>query len=122
MFRKILTGVVALGLIGVPNAVADSHQAISHLHDLRVFGDEILLGTHEGLYRYISKDSIKKLGKESPDVMGLSVLGKRIYASGHPAPGSNLPNPVGLLMSPDKGKSWQQISLQGKVDFHFFVS
>ena len=119
MFRKILTGVVALGLIAAPNAVADSHQAISHLHDLRVFGDEILLGTHEGLYKYISKDSIKKLGKESPDVMGLSVLGKRIYASGHPAPGSNLPNPVGLLMSPDKGKSWQQISLQGKVDFHF---
>ena len=119
MFSKILVGAVALSLIALPNAAADSHQPISHLHDIRVFGNEILLGTHEGLYEYIDRDTFRKLGKESFDVMGLSVVGTRIYASGHPAPGSTLPNPVGLLLSIDKGKSWKKISLQGKVDFHF---
>jgi len=119
VFRKVLAGGLVLSLFALPNAVADSHQAFSHLHDVRVFGNEILLGTHEGLYKYIDRDSFKKIGEESHDVMGLSVFGKRIFASGHPAPGSSLPNPVGLLMSSDKGVTWKKISLQGKTDFHF---
>ncbi len=119
MFRKILAISFALALVMTPNAFADSHQGISHIHNLRVFGNEILLGTHEGLYKYIDAKTHKKIGKDSPDLMGLSVVGKRIFAGGHPAAGSSLPNPVGLIMSTDKGQSWKTISLQGKVDFHF---
>jgi photosystem II stability/assembly factor-like uncharacterized protein len=119
MLSKALTGLVAMSLIATPAAFGSSHQVISHLHDLRVFGNEILLGTHEGLYKYINKDNFVKIGKESPDVMGLSILGNQIFASGHPAKGSDLPNPVGLLVSSDKGQTWKKVSLQGKVDFHF---
>ena len=40
------------------------------------------------------------------------------YASGHPGPGSDLPNPFGLIRSTDGGKTWEQLSRQGESDFH----
>ena len=40
------------------------------------------------------------------------------YASGHPGPGSDLPNPMGLIRSVDGGKTWEQLSRQGESDFH----
>lgn len=110
---------VASGLVLGPPAQANSHSMFSHLHDVRVFGNQILLGTHEGLFEYVNKDTFVQIGKDRPDVMGLSIAGKKIYASGHPAAGSKAVNPVGLIVSNDMGKSWQDISLRGKADFHF---
>ena len=40
------------------------------------------------------------------------------YASGHPQPGSRLPNPLGFMVSTDGGDTWQPRSLQGAADFH----
>lgn len=40
------------------------------------------------------------------------------YASGHPGPGSDLPNPLGLIKSRDGGKTWEPLSRQGESDFH----
>jgi photosystem II stability/assembly factor-like uncharacterized protein len=40
------------------------------------------------------------------------------YASGHPGPGSDLPNPIGLIRSVDGGETWEQLSRQGESDFH----
>ncbi|TAK82081.1 MAG: glycosyl hydrolase [Betaproteobacteria bacterium] len=50
--------------------------------------------------------------------MGFSATAKSIYSSGHPAPGSGLVNPFGLLRSRDGGKSWDQLGLEGEADFH----
>ncbi|MEX2583132.1 MAG: hypothetical protein WD766_07650 [Gemmatimonadota bacterium] len=41
-----------------------------------------------------------------------------MFSSGHPAPGSGLPNPIGFMQSRDAGVTWEPISLQGEVDFH----
>jgi photosystem II stability/assembly factor-like uncharacterized protein len=41
-----------------------------------------------------------------------------LYTSGHPGPGSRLPNPVGLRVSRDVGKTWENVSLAGQADFH----
>lgn len=50
--------------------------------------------------------------------MGFSVAKNAIYTSGHPAPGSPLRNPLGLIKSTDGGKTWRQLSLYGEADFH----
>lgn len=110
---------LTLVLTGAPQI---SHGAtfgsVTHIHSVKVFGNKILMGTHEGLYLYQAANSMKKLGSEDFDVMGLAISGQIIYSSGHPGATSKLPNPIGLLESTDAGKSWKKISLQGKVDFH----
>ena len=92
--------------------------SVSHIHGVKVFGDRVLLNTHEGLYQYLAANSMKKIGREDFDVMGLATYGRTLFASGHPGATSELPNPIGLLSSTDGGKSWKKVSLQGKVDFH----
>jgi photosystem II stability/assembly factor-like uncharacterized protein len=103
-----------------PSALAsgESIGALSHIHSVRAFGDQILLGTHEGLYQYLDEKTVKRISPERFDVMGLAVSSKGFYASGHPGPGSKLPDPVGLLLTTDRGATWKKISLTGEVDFH----
>ena len=40
------------------------------------------------------------------------------YASGHPGPGVDLPQPAGLLESRDGGQTWTVLSRGGSSDFH----
>lgn len=116
--KKLLVTTLALLVISLPNADAATIEDLTHIHNIRILENQILIGTHEGLYQYINKNDIKEVGKERFDIMGLSVLGKTLFASGHPGSDSKLPQPVGLLRSKDGGKNWEKISLQGKVDFH----
>lgn len=119
--HKVTVGfVTALILLGVnpANGAGQEIGTLSHIHSVRAFGDQVILGTHEGLFRYVDEKNVLLMSKEIFDVMGLAVLGKQLYASGHPGSGSNLPQPVGLLISTDNGKSWKQAGLQGEVDFH----
>lgn len=52
------------------------------------------------------------------DFMGFSVAKNAIYTSGHPAPGSLLRNPLGLMKSTDGGATWRQLGPSGESDFH----
>jgi photosystem II stability/assembly factor-like uncharacterized protein len=103
-------------------ASGETIGSISHIHHIKAFGKQVLLGTHEGLFAYIDKDTVKRLGDENFDIMGLSTSGRTLFASGHPGPGSKLPEPVGLLRSTNTGKSWSKVSLQSEVDFHLLES
>ncbi len=121
MVVGLLFGTLVLGT----NPAAGSGQSIgtiSHIHSVRAFGDDVILGTHEGLFRYVDAKTVQSMGPEKFDIMGLAVSGKRLYASGHPGVGSKLPEPVGLLLSTDSGKSWKKLGLQGEVDFHLLES
>lgn len=113
---------ITLGSTQPAAASGENLGSISHIHNVRIFGQKILLGTHEGLYILNGENDITKVSPENFDVMGLSIDSSRIYASGHPGAGSKLPNPVGLLLSTNAGKSWKRVSLQGKVDFHLLES
>lgn len=118
-------GIVAGLLLFGSSAAMGSGQSIgtvSHIHSVRAFGDQVVLGTHEGLFRYVDAKTVQSMGPENFDIMGLAVFGKKLYASGHPGPGSKLPEPVGLLLSTDGGKSWNKLGLQGEVDFHLLES
>ena len=118
--KKVSVALSFLLVTSSPSALAsgESIGALSHIHSVRAFGDQILLGTHEGLYQYLDEKTVKRISPERFDVMGLAVSSKGFYASGHPGPGSKLPEPVGLLLTTDRGATWKKVSLTGKVDFH----
>ncbi|WP_245933263.1 F510_1955 family glycosylhydrolase [Arthrobacter livingstonensis] len=93
---------------------------MSHVHGISVdpVSTKILIATHDGLYD-ATKKKLEKVS-DTIDLMGFTATGEPnvYYASGHPGPGSSLPNPVGLIRSRDAGKTWQQVSLGGQSDFH----
>lgn len=96
----------------------------SHIHGLSVSPetDQVLLATHEGLFD-VTKSPGTRIG-ESNDLMGFTATADPglFYASGHPGPGSDMPNPLGLIRSMDGGKTWEPLSRQGESDFHALAS
>jgi hypothetical protein len=100
-----------------PVALSDP---ISHVHGLVVDADgSVRAGTHDGV-RVIGTDgSVTAVGPQD-DLMGMTGLPgtMRLISSGHPGPGSPLPNPVGLIRSDDGGATWESVSLAGQIDFH----
>jgi hypothetical protein len=114
---QILT-ILAMLLLQITPAQAQSFNSVTHIHNVKTFGEKILMGTHEGLFQFISQNNMSPIGKDPFDVMGLDADGLTLFASGHPSVGSKLPNPLGLLRSTDGGKTWKSISLLGEVDFH----
>ena len=110
--------IVALMLVG-NRASAETLDSVPHIHHVKVIENKVLVLTHEGLYELVGKNNMKLVGKEKIDVMGFTTLGKELFASGHPAEGSKMPNPIGLVKSIDGGLTWKTVSLVGKVDFHF---
>jgi photosystem II stability/assembly factor-like uncharacterized protein len=54
--------------------------------------------------------------------MGFTVTRDAFYSSGHPAPGSPLQNPFGLMKSPDGGQTWERLGLSGEADFHLLAA
>lgn len=120
MMKRIVIAILIFTSLSVPttNASGESIGRLSHIHVVRAFGDQIILGTHEGLYQYLSQKSVKRINPERFDVMGLAVSDKGLFASGHPGQGSKLKEPVGLLFTPNPSGKWREVSLSGVVDFH----
>ena len=110
--------IISLMLLG-NRATAVTLDSVPHIHHVKVVENKVLVLTHEGLYELVGKNNMKLVGKEKIDVMGFTTLGKAFLASGHPAEGSKMPNPIGLVKSIDGGLTWKAVSLVGKVDFHF---
>lgn len=88
-----------------------------HIHGMSVNSNRVLLATHDGLFD-VSESPAIQIGP-TIDLMGFTTAGNgEFYASGHPGPGSDLPNPVGLIRSTDQGQTWQPLARQGESDFH----
>jgi photosystem II stability/assembly factor-like uncharacterized protein len=119
-FKFIFSTFAIVALMTVNNgAIAQSIGSVSHIHHVKVVGNKVLILSHEGLYELVGRNDMKLVGKDKMDVMGFTTLGKVLFASGHPAKGSKALNPIGLVKSIDGGLSWKDVSLVGKVDFHF---
>jgi photosystem II stability/assembly factor-like uncharacterized protein len=118
------TGVTALlsALIAAPT-VADSGVTLVHVHGLSYSADgkQLLVPSHVGLAIYSEGRWSKAPGPEH-DFMGFSASRGALYSSGHPAPGSALRNPFGLLKSTDGGKTWGHLGLTGEADFHLMAA
>ncbi|MEO8222403.1 MAG: F510_1955 family glycosylhydrolase [Specibacter sp.] len=98
---------------------------VGHVHGISVdpVSTQILLATHDGLYD-ATGPTMTKIDTETIDLMGFTATAdpKVFYASGHPGPGSTLPEPVGLIRSSDAGKTWEPLSRGGQSDFHALSS
>jgi len=106
----------------VAGAPSSGEVSSGHVHGLGVppSGGGVLIASHNGLYRATGDGSAAvQVSAEQQDFMGFTVAAPdRLLASGHPAPGQDLPAALGLIESRDGGRTWQPVSLLGEVDFH----
>lgn len=138
MMKKftVLAGIITLGLVitGCSSAASKEGNAAEkevskgfkaeHLHGVAYAEDQhIYIATHEGM---LATDGGKKWtmkGNYDFDFMGYNVMSDgTMISSGHPGKASNLPNPLGFMVSENNGKKWEPISMLGKVDFHILSS
>ena len=101
---------------------AQADQSMEHIHNLMLTANGLLLGTHQGLWLQQSTGSPARVGTSHFDVMGLALASNGLVASGHPGAGEEQVNDLGLRGSGDQGKTWNNISLFGKLDFHRLVA
>jgi photosystem II stability/assembly factor-like uncharacterized protein len=135
--RMVLTSVVVVvAVVAVAGLVwwaagrqpgSQAGQAVErfmHVHGLAVAPwspDAVYVATHEGLTRLDGDGQWRYISEQPHDFMGFSANPTddgAFYSSGHPAPGTDLGNPVGFMVSSDGGATWSQRSLQEQVDFH----
>src|SRR4051812_23651477 len=104
-------------------APAHAQVTLVHVHGLSYSADgkRLMIPSHFGLAIYENAQWSKAPGPEH-DYMGFSGTARYIYSSGHPAPGSGLVNPFGLLRSADGGKTWKKLALEGESDFHVMAA
>ncbi|MGH7409973.1 MAG: F510_1955 family glycosylhydrolase [Candidatus Methylomirabilis sp.] len=97
---------------------------LHHIHGLAVDPHDptiVYIATHGGLVRLVAGERWEYVGEGRSDLMGFTIHASgrgEMYVSGHPDLRSNLPNPIGVMVSRDAGQSWQPLALTGKVDLH----
>lgn len=91
----------------------------AHVHGIvRSRGGELLIGTHAGLFTPRADGTLARVG-DTADYMGLAALPTgALLSSGHPAPGSTEPNPLGLRISQDGGRTWTTSTQVPRDDYH----
>lgn len=132
--RRVLTAAGATAVVGLTTACQRSGGAprparttsqpgmgdvvITHIHgvDTEPGTGHPLIAIHEGLFR-LTPGPVR-VGPVI-DLMGFTIRADGTYlASGHPGLGSDLPDPVGLISSRDRGGTWTPRSRAGASDFH----
>jgi photosystem II stability/assembly factor-like uncharacterized protein len=112
-----------LGAAVISLAAHAQSATLHHVHGLAYSGDgkRLMIPSHHGLAVYQNGKWSKAPGPQH-DYMGFSATAKNLYSSGHPAPGSGLVNPFGLIRSKDGGKTWDKLGLEGETDFHLLAT
>ncbi|WP_188456531.1 F510_1955 family glycosylhydrolase [Virgibacillus oceani] len=117
---SIIFLLITVFLAVMANVNTEDEITFRHFHGLGYTsdGEELYVPAHDGLRVY--KDGIWTIPTEGEkhDYMGFSMFKGGFYSSGHPAPNSNLANPLGIIKSTDKGKTIEKLDLYGEVDFH----
>jgi hypothetical protein len=100
-------------------AVSDAEVELPHVHGMGFSGDgqSLSVAVHDGL-RIFSRGRWLVPEITPHDYMGYTVTSEAFYSSGHPAPGSSLRNPLGLVKSTDGGETLAQLGFESESDFH----
>lgn len=119
--RTLASGALALSLgtaVAAPARVGAT-VTLMHVHGLSYSADgaRLMIPSHHGLAIFEGGRWTKAAGP-AHDYMGYSATRDALYSSGHPAPGSGMVNPFGLIKSRDGGKTWIKLGLEGESDFH----
>lgn len=93
--------------------------ALKHIHGLgyNFSGQKIYVSSHNGL-KVFTDGHWHVPNAPRHDYMGFSMVDDGFYSSGHPAPTSDLANPLGIVKSQDYGKTLKAVAFLGEVDFH----
>lgn len=120
IFGMTLAG---LGLGAQNSASAAGYITLTHVHGLTYSqdGKNLFIPSHDGLAVYRGGRWSKAAGPQH-DYMGFTGTREYFYSSGHPAPGSGMVNPFGLLKSNDGGQTWRKLGLEGESDFHLLAA
>lgn len=104
-------------------AAAQPAVTLTHVHGLAYSADgkRLMIPSHHGLAVYEAGKWNKAPGPQH-DYMGFAASAKYLYSSGHPAPGSGLVNPFGLIRSREGGRTWDKLGLEGETDFHLLAT
>lgn len=96
---------------------------VSHIHGMGYpgAGDALMLATHHGPVTF-DEGIWKETTSEKHDYMGFQAVADGFVSSGHPEPGSDYENPLGLLKSTNAGESFKQYAFQGEIDFHYLAA
>ena len=117
----------AIAALAALTIAAASHAqapvSLAHVHGLAYSADgkRLMIPSHHGLAVYENGRWSKAAGAQH-DYMGFAATKDRLYSSGHPAPGSGLVNPFGVIRSKDGGKTWDKLALEGETDFHLLAT
>lgn len=105
-------------LVAMPGR-ADTAPGLTHIHGLAfsVDGQRLLVSSHGGLAAY-ADGRWSRTAAPRHDYKGLATTHDGIYGSGHRAPDSAAPDPLGLMKSHDGGTTWRPLGLAGESDFH----
>lgn len=121
--RHIQIAFVFIGAAMLGSAAAASGISLPHVHGLTYGPDgrNLYVAVHDGLVVY--GDGRWSPGPEPRhDLMGFTGTRKLFISSGHPAPGSGMTNPLGLIVSEDQAKTWSKHGLEGESDFHLLAA
>ena len=94
---------------------------VTHVHAIEVDpenADRVYVATHDGLGAWTAETGVVRVSESRGDFMGFAVGDEALYGSGHPAPGDDSPFALGLIVSDDRGATWDGVSLSGEADFH----
>lgn len=110
-------------VVGTGGEQPTDAPSLQHIHGLGVDpgNGTLYVATHSGLFSAPDgEQQLQPVGDSRQDTMGFSVVrADRFIGSGHPDPEDpNLPPNLGLIESRDGGRTWKNLSLLGKADFH----
>jgi len=117
----VAASLAALAMMAMPSFGAE--PLLVHVHGLFFSrdGKSLFVPSHSGLA--VFRDGTwSEANGPIHDFAGFSMSEGAMYASGHPPPGSSLPDPLGLVKSTNGGETWQSLSLGGEADFHLIAA
>lgn len=118
-FGGLLTSAAMSAALASPAGASTPPVKLIHIHGLSFSADgsKLYIPDHRGVAVYAA-GRWSTLPGAPDDYMGFAATRTAFYSSGHPAPGTNAVNPIGLVKSTDGGRTWHTLGLRGEADFH----